>query len=107
MNGKTVCVVFRHGLSAFAKLRLSFLKAPSASRRVAQSQHKSAVFPLAGLVQAFRSHHGSPIRFPCTFISGSLCWDIDIWPDNWAASPRTDGRTLQPLSKFDEPGNWP
>jgi len=33
-----------------------------------------------------------------------LCKCIDIWPDNWAASPRTAGRTFQTLSKFDESG---
>jgi hypothetical protein len=27
---------------------------------------------------------------------------IDIWPDHWAASPRTLRRTFQLLSKFDD-----
>jgi hypothetical protein len=29
-------------------------------------------------------------------------WRIDIWPDHWAASPRTVRRTFQTLSKFDD-----
>jgi hypothetical protein len=28
---------------------------------------------------------------------------IDIWPDYWAASPRTVRRTFQTLSKIDDP----
>src|SRR5262249_16859429 len=31
-----------------------------------------------------------------------LCGGIDIWPDYWAASPRTAGRTFQTLSKFEQ-----
>jgi hypothetical protein len=33
---------------------------------------------------------------------------IDIWPDDWAASPHMSGRTFRlPLQKLDEPGRTP
>ncbi len=41
---------------------------------------------------------------PCFCPAEVLYQRIDIWPDNWAASPRTARRTFQTLTKFDQPG---
>jgi len=43
------------------------------------------------------------MRLTCNDALRLLNCGIDIWPDYWAAPPRTAGRTFQILSKFDEP----
>jgi len=35
-------------------------------------------------------------RPACHFVAETLPMRIDIWPDYWAASPRTVGRTFRP-----------
>ena len=42
---------------------------------------------------------------PCNWVSESLFHFIDIWPNNWAASPRSQrARTFQNFSKIDNSG---